>query len=379
MSQVEWYYARNNKQMGPVSSLELKHLAVAGELGPDDLVWREGMTEWASARNVRGLFDEEGRGAAAPAADQPASKADVSSLKLGEPGAKPHETLAAAPGAVAPKAPPARHLLDVLLDNLRPHFDAHFVETTAGVFRACGSFGLFVAAAVTAIFALIAATKISPLEHLLSGVIGLLTLLALQYVAGKSCDALDEINRSVAGRLSSALLPNCLAVLSMVIGGAALLGSVAMAVETSQYAMILLGVAAFLVHAYLAVVALNPATLNISIAPSPIEGEEAIGAILFLLKALLRLTPVAFGVGVICGTLLMGVACCEALADKPVVSLLTGWSASHVLLISAALPLAAYLLFLLGNLLLNLWRSILSLPVKLDKLAPKGEEEEKKP
>jgi hypothetical protein len=55
MSPVEWYYARDNKQLGPVSPLELKRLADVGLLGPDDLVWHEGMTEWASASNVRGL------------------------------------------------------------------------------------------------------------------------------------------------------------------------------------------------------------------------------------------------------------------------------------------------------------------------------------
>ena len=50
MSQVEWYYARENKQTGPVSAVELKRLATAGELRPDDLVWREGMTEWSWRR-----------------------------------------------------------------------------------------------------------------------------------------------------------------------------------------------------------------------------------------------------------------------------------------------------------------------------------------
>ena len=38
MTPVEWYYARGNKQMGPVSALELKRLATAGELRPEDLV-----------------------------------------------------------------------------------------------------------------------------------------------------------------------------------------------------------------------------------------------------------------------------------------------------------------------------------------------------
>ena len=92
MSPIEWYYARENKQMGPVSSLELKRLATAGELRPGDLVWREGMTEWSLASNVRGLFDGE-------------AKAVDSGLKIGEPaGAAP---AAAAPAAVAAPAPTA--------------------------------------------------------------------------------------------------------------------------------------------------------------------------------------------------------------------------------------------------------------------------------
>ena len=59
MTPIEWYYARGNKQMGPVTAVELKRLAGVGELHPDDLVWREGLTEWAPARSVRGLFEDE--------------------------------------------------------------------------------------------------------------------------------------------------------------------------------------------------------------------------------------------------------------------------------------------------------------------------------
>jgi hypothetical protein len=45
--------------MGPVSAAELKRLALAGELRRDDLLWREGLTDWSAAKNVRGLFEDE--------------------------------------------------------------------------------------------------------------------------------------------------------------------------------------------------------------------------------------------------------------------------------------------------------------------------------
>jgi hypothetical protein len=381
MSPLEWYYARDNKQLGPVSPTELKRLATAGELRPFDLVWHEGMPEWASAQNVRGLFEEEGRGAA----DQSPLRIANAGAKFDEPAAKSHDAALAPSAAVAATSPPAQHLLDVLLDNFRPHFNANFVETTARVFRACGSYGLLAAAAVTATFYPIMATRAQSLENVLWGIVWVLALLALQYVAAKSCDAVDELNRSAVGRLSSTLLPNCVAVLAKLFGVALLLGLVVEAVQISLYPLILFGVAAFLVCAYLAVIALNPATLNVSIAPEPLAGEEAIGVVMFLLKALLRLAPVAFGVGALCGTILMGLACCLALVGDPqagdmmiVHAKLTADLARLTLISSAAFPLAAYLVFLLGNLLLSLWRSVLNLPGKLDSISERDTRDETK-
>jgi hypothetical protein len=58
MAEVQWYYARDDKPMGPVSPAELKQLADSGALKPDDLLWREGMDAWTTAINLQGLFSE---------------------------------------------------------------------------------------------------------------------------------------------------------------------------------------------------------------------------------------------------------------------------------------------------------------------------------
>jgi hypothetical protein len=335
MTTVEWYYARDNKQLGPVSAAELKRLSAGGELLPDDLVWREGMSEWSAARNVRGLFEE---GVSA-------------SLKIEEPGLS---TMAALPTA------PKRHPVDALLERYRPLFTERLIDTTAKIFRACGSYGLFVAIVLTATFAIIAAAKTTVVDNLLWGAIAVLALAVLQYVAGKFCDAVEQLNKTTASSLSSAAFPDCFAMLSKLMGAVALLGSVAAAVETSQYSMILFGIPAFLIWAYLALVALNPAALNIAIVPELPAGEEALGVLMFLAKAILRVVPVAFGAGVICGTLALGYACWLALSGRE------PWIPSAVahstLLSSAALPLAAYLMFLFFCLLLDLCRAILGLP-----------------
>ena len=287
MSPVEWYYARGNKQMGPVSSTELKRLAGGGEIHADDLVWREGLTEWTPARNVRGLFEEEGK----PAGVEEASSKPVVALSKGVKSETPTKQPAAPQGQ-------ARHLGDVLLDSLRPTFNARFVEATASLARKCGLYGLLAAMALSAAYTLIVATKGNALGHVLSGAVLVVLLAALHYVAGKSCDALDRLNGAIAGSLASTALPNCIAMLSLAAGLAALLGSAAMAVESSDYAAILPGIAVLIVWGYLAFVTLNPATLNVTIVPTEINvGAETIGVLTFLMKAMLKLAPVAFGGG----------------------------------------------------------------------------------
>jgi hypothetical protein len=48
----EWYYAKENRQLGPVTSVSLRQLIANGSVRPTDLVWRQGMVEWAQVRSV---------------------------------------------------------------------------------------------------------------------------------------------------------------------------------------------------------------------------------------------------------------------------------------------------------------------------------------
>jgi len=52
-----WYYLQGDQQVGPVSGDELKRLVAEGRLGPDDLVWKEGLEDWVAAGRVSGLFE----------------------------------------------------------------------------------------------------------------------------------------------------------------------------------------------------------------------------------------------------------------------------------------------------------------------------------
>ncbi len=51
----DWFYAKDGAQKGPVGIEELKSLRVSGQVGQDDLVWREGMDDWLPYRDVAEL------------------------------------------------------------------------------------------------------------------------------------------------------------------------------------------------------------------------------------------------------------------------------------------------------------------------------------
>jgi hypothetical protein len=53
----EWHYSSNGQQLGPVTSAQLKQLVGSGQLQATDMVWKDGMADWAPAGRIKGLFD----------------------------------------------------------------------------------------------------------------------------------------------------------------------------------------------------------------------------------------------------------------------------------------------------------------------------------
>lgn len=51
-----WFYAHDEKKLGPFSQRQLKELAVAGAILPMDTVWQEGVEKGVLASRVKNLF-----------------------------------------------------------------------------------------------------------------------------------------------------------------------------------------------------------------------------------------------------------------------------------------------------------------------------------
>jgi hypothetical protein len=53
---AKWYYTQGDGQAGPVTWAVLKNLAASGALGPEDMVFATGSSDWVDASTVPGLL-----------------------------------------------------------------------------------------------------------------------------------------------------------------------------------------------------------------------------------------------------------------------------------------------------------------------------------
>ncbi|MCU0797077.1 MAG: CD225/dispanin family protein [Akkermansiaceae bacterium] len=65
---MQWYYAKDGGQRGPVSEGEMRDLIAQGVVKPADLVWKEGMGDWLPVTKVAELSTALAAPASAPTA-----------------------------------------------------------------------------------------------------------------------------------------------------------------------------------------------------------------------------------------------------------------------------------------------------------------------
>lgn len=63
---MNWYYADQGRQVGPIDDAQLDQLRASGGIQDDTLIWSEGMANWQSYREVKGVPASAGAVPAAP-------------------------------------------------------------------------------------------------------------------------------------------------------------------------------------------------------------------------------------------------------------------------------------------------------------------------
>ena len=253
--------------------------------------------------------------------------------------------------------------LDKLLDGARAWFPP---ETILAIFQGIARLGhisLALAQILTPILFLIAAIKFSSGALLLQGIGWTVLLMVLHYTADRFLDAGEKLVETTPSAMASPSFLNCMALLAEALGIIAFFAIVIAAGRIQQWNMALIGLAVLALGDAVFFLALHPSLLNIRMSGAMSAGEEAVGILSFFAKTLVRMIPVAFGIGTLAGAIgmLMGIgglifSRVETLSALP---LLPGTAPLKMVALCAALPLAGYVLLAFYHLLLDLFQAIL--------------------
>jgi hypothetical protein len=137
---IEWFLGRNGKQHGPITELEMRKLVELGHLRPGDLVWRQGMADWAPAH---AMLHELAPPLPAPLAGPPPPPSPVPPRPAADPGSdlrpSASQTDASASSAAAEAAARAEKWRSAATHAPRAPGDARPDAAAAPVARGVGA------------------------------------------------------------------------------------------------------------------------------------------------------------------------------------------------------------------------------------------------
>jgi hypothetical protein len=249
-------------------------------------------------------------------------------------------------------------LVDRRLDKLRTWATADLHDRVASVTAAVGHLALLVAAPLTVVFAIVTAIKTDSLRAFLIGLAAGAALIVAQYTAAKFIRASAGLVAATPTQIATPAIPDCMAILAA-IGAvvAVVLGGVA-AVQLGTFLPFWPSLAGGLCLLAFAWVSLNPGVANIYVSGAASAGQEAIAVLGYVVKVVLKLVPILFGVGAALGTLELLLSPIPSHSVEVEAAPAAGIAYSHVLA-AALTPIMVYVLFLGVYLLLDLANTVL--------------------
>ncbi len=361
MSGGNWFFHHDGTQHGPVSFEELRQAAAEGQLHRDDLVWQEGMPGWVPAGTIGSLFEVS------------------TSVTAAAPPIPPGP--AAPPAGGGPSLSARRFVTDMphirlvrsFLDWVRNILDEPFLTSVDRVMKDVGHLAFITSVILAFIGGVVLAIKANSLNTFLVTLLLIPVALILQYAAVMFLDTGATLIEKSPSVLASEGFLCVYALLELVLGVVVLLVALIAFIKTQQViplAMRLIGTGAAL---YTVGIALSPQTVNISTGGEATAGEEATGILAFFAKKWLRLVPFLYGIGATVGALALFYLLIKLFTRSGFMVFAMAPVALGLAFGIALLPFFTYLVFLLAYVLIDLVRSVLAVPGKLDALSASRE------
>lgn len=256
----------------------------------------------------------------------------------------------------------AVNLLEKLVEILRGLMSANLLDFCTKWLSRIGHLGIIVAAGLAFLFALVFSIRTNTFTGFLYGIGFVLVIFVVQYTAHKFADAGEKLIKNNPTRMASRTFLDCLAFLLVIGGVVVLILSIVQAIQFKSFMPFLGGLGIFVFMEFLAMVSFNPAGVTIEIVENNSAGQEAIGIITFFMKAIMKLIPIFFGVGIVLGIVRLFINFIRLFGSNYGAGLEGGIEAGSVILVAGLLPFLGYLAFILYYLVVDIIRAILSIP-----------------
>lgn len=252
-------------------------------------------------------------------------------------------------------------IIDRFVNWIRNTFPPEMYNSISDWFTRHGHAGIVVAQILTVLYALIAVIvlKEGRRAEFAYGLGMAMVLFVLQYVSYKFLNAGKKLIETSPSRVGSTAFLDCTFLLLEIAGIVVFLS-----LCTKGLANFFIGLGIWAICDAIAFTALHPEMINISVAEDVRAGEEAIGIMSFFAKAIVRIVPIAFGVGAIVGTIALLMGLFPLMASGTIAPC---HNALTLISVCLCLPFASYVFFALYHLFIDVIRAILVLPEKLDR------------
>jgi hypothetical protein len=261
-------------------------------------------------------------------------------------------------------------LLERFIAWIRGKLSASILDFTLKWAKIFGHYGLVAAACLGFLFAMIYAIRTNDFYAFLVGIAWFILVFVVQYTAHKFSSAGDRLIENNPTRLSSKAFLDCVAFLFLIAAVVIFIISLIRLIQTGDLTTFLVGLGMAIFCEFISIISFHYETITVEVAEETTAGQEAIGIITFFLKALLKLVPIVFGVGVVIGTVILFINAIGLFGNE--VRVASAWiqgnmTANQIILIGL-LPFLSYIAFILFYLVVDIIRAILSIPGKLDDL-----------
>lgn len=262
----------------------------------------------------------------------------------------------------------AVNLLEKLVNGLKGFMTEGFLDFCSRWLYTIGHFGIIAAAGVGFLFCFILAIKTNLFTAFLYGIGWVLIIFVAQYTAHKFSAAGEKLIQNNPTTLASKTFLDCIGFLGVIGGLVVLIVAIVNSIQYKDLNMFLAGLAAAIFMEFVALISFNPQSITISIVEDNSAGQEAIGIITFSLKVFMKMVPILFGAGIAIGTIMLFITMFDLFGDGARYAMPAAAENATFILFAALLPFLSYIFFALCYLIVDIWKAILSLPGKLDKL-----------